>query len=80
MRKQKMVYVIRRDPEYKGREITAKRELSFGIQLASRLLLDQLSFEFNKDRLDEEINEAIDNNDREAFERLSLQYQPYTWE
>ncbi|MGI8317059.1 IDEAL domain-containing protein [Halobacillus mangrovi] len=80
MRKQKMVYVIRRDPEYKGREITAKRELSFGIQLASRLFLDQLSFEFNKDRLDEEINEAIDNNDREAFERLSLQYQPYTWE
>ncbi|KHE67460.1 IDEAL domain-containing protein [Halobacillus sp. BBL2006] len=80
MRKQKMVYVIRRDPEYKGREITAKRELSFGIQLASRLFMDHLSFQFNKDRLDKEINMAIDNGDREAFERLSLQYQPYIWE
>ncbi|ASF38680.1 IDEAL domain-containing protein [Halobacillus alkaliphilus] len=80
MRKQKMVYVIRRDPDYKGKEITAKRELSFGIQLASRLFLDQMSFEFNKDRLDEEINQAIDNGDRAEFERLSLQYTPYTWE
>ncbi|MCA1012125.1 IDEAL domain-containing protein [Halobacillus halophilus] len=80
MRKQKMVYVIRRDPDYKGKEITAKRELSFGIQLASRLFLDQMSFEFNKDRLDEEINKAIDNGDRAEFERLSLQYTPYTWE
>ncbi|WP_226576657.1 IDEAL domain-containing protein [Halobacillus litoralis] len=80
MRKQKIDYVIRRHPEYKGREITAKRELSFGIQLASRLLLDHLSYQFNKERLDEEINLAIANNDRKEFERLSLQYQPFTWE
>ncbi|MEC3883740.1 IDEAL domain-containing protein [Halobacillus litoralis] len=80
MRKQKIDYVIRRHPEYKGKEITAKRELSFGIQLASRLLLDQLSYQFNKERLDKEINQAIDNDDRVAFERLSSQYQPFTWE
>ncbi|MYL18353.1 IDEAL domain-containing protein [Halobacillus litoralis] len=80
MRKQKINYVIRRNPGYKGKEITAKRELSFGIQLASRLLLDHLSYQFNKDRLDREINHAIDSGDREAFDRLSLQYQPFTWE
>ncbi len=80
MRKQKMIYVLRRDPEYRGREITAKRELSFGIRLASRLLLDQMIFEFNKERLDKEINMAIDNNDREEFHRLSEKYQPYTRE
>ncbi|ELK47635.1 IDEAL domain-containing protein [Halobacillus sp. ACCC02827] len=80
MRKQKIIYVIRRDPEYKGKEITAKRELSYGIQLASRLLLDHLSYQFNKERLDEQINRAIDNHDREEFERLSKQYQPFTWE
>ncbi|RWZ55250.1 IDEAL domain-containing protein [Halobacillus fulvus] len=80
MRKQKIIYVLRRDPDYKGKKITAKRELSFGIQLASRLLLDQLSFQFNKERLDEQINLAIENNDRQEFERLSVQYSPYTWE
>ncbi|UOQ43538.1 IDEAL domain-containing protein [Halobacillus salinarum] len=80
MRKQKMIYVLRRDPDYRGREITAKRELSFGIRLASRLMLDELTFELNKERLDREINTAIDNNDREEFQRLSIAYQPYTWE
>ncbi|UOQ92719.1 IDEAL domain-containing protein [Halobacillus shinanisalinarum] len=78
MRKQKVIYVLRRDPGFRNREITAKRELSFGIQLASRLLLDQLSFQFNKERLDKQINSAIDNNDREEFDRLSEQYQFYT--
>ncbi|MCP3026780.1 IDEAL domain-containing protein [Halobacillus sp. A5] len=79
MRKQKLIYVLRRDPGFRNREITAKRELSFGIKLASRLFLDELSFQFNKERLDEEINTAIENNDRKEFERLSLKYQPYTW-
>ena len=78
MRKQKIEYVVRRDPEYKGKEITAKRELSFGIQLASRLLLDQLSYQFNKERLDNEVNQAIDNGDRQEFKRLSRYYQPFT--
>ncbi|MFC7062666.1 IDEAL domain-containing protein [Halobacillus seohaensis] len=81
MRKQKkLIYVLRRDPGFKNREVTAKRELSFGIKLASRLLLDELSFQFNKDRLDDEINTAIENNDRDEFERLSLKYQHYTWD
>lgn len=77
MRKQKMVYVLRRDPNYKGKKVTAKRELSFGIKLASRLLLDQLSYQFNKELLDKQINEAIDRDDREEFERLSVEYQLY---
>lgn len=77
MRKQKVVYVIRRDPDYKGKKITAKRELSFGIRLASRLFLDELTFQFNKERFDEKINSAIDNNDREEFDRLSKIYQLY---
>ncbi|MBH0228681.1 IDEAL domain-containing protein [Halobacillus yeomjeoni] len=77
MRKQKMVYVIRRDPDYKGKKITAKRELSYGIRLASRLFLDEMSFQFNKKRFDEKINSAIDNNDREEFERLSKEFQLY---
>ncbi|MCP3032462.1 IDEAL domain-containing protein [Halobacillus sp. A1] len=78
MRKQKLIYVLRRDPGFRNREITAKRELSFGIKLASKLLLDQLCFQFNKERLDEKINLAIDNNDREEFERLSQNYKYYT--
>ncbi|TGB05322.1 IDEAL domain-containing protein [Halobacillus salinus] len=80
MRKQKVVYVLRRDPEYKGKMVTAKRELSFGIQLASRLFIDQMTFAFNKERLDKQINEAIDSGDRDEFNRLSVEYQPYTWE
>ncbi|MCA0969699.1 IDEAL domain-containing protein [Halobacillus litoralis] len=80
MRKQKVVYVLRRDPEYKGKQVTAKRELSFGIQLASRLFIDQMTYEFNKEKLDNQINEAIDSGDRDEFNRLSVQYLPYTWE
>ncbi|WP_079529290.1 IDEAL domain-containing protein [Halobacillus hunanensis] len=80
MRKQKVIYVLRRNPGFRNREITAKRELSFGIRLASRLLLDELSFQFNKEQIDKQINLAIDNDDRQEFHRLSEKYQPYTWE
>ncbi|MFD2924382.1 IDEAL domain-containing protein [Halobacillus naozhouensis] len=71
---------MRRNPGFRNREITAKRELSFGIRLASRLLLDELSYQFNKEQIDRQINLAIDNNDRQEFNRLSEKYQPYTWE
>ncbi|WP_082234739.1 IDEAL domain-containing protein [Halobacillus massiliensis] len=80
MRKQKLIYVLRRDPGFRNREITAKRELSYGIKLASRLFMDEISFQFNKERLDKEINIAIANNDRKEFQRLSEKYQPFTWE
>ncbi|MFG6116292.1 IDEAL domain-containing protein [Thalassobacillus cyri] len=80
MKKQKINYVLRRSPVFGNKTITAKRELSFGLQLASRLILDELSYEFNKHKLDEQINEAIANEDRDSFDRLSKQYQPYTWE
>ncbi|WP_163529566.1 IDEAL domain-containing protein [Halobacillus ihumii] len=80
MRKQKVIYVLRRNPGFRNREVTAKRELSFGIRLASRLLLDELSYQFNKEQIDKQINLAIDNDDRQEFHRLSEKYQPYTWE
>ncbi|MBM7551125.1 IDEAL domain-containing protein [Thalassobacillus pellis] len=80
MKKQKINYVLRRSPVFRDKTIYAKRELSFGLQLASRLILDELSYQFNKTRLDAEINDAIEMEDRDRFDRLSKEYVPYTWE
>ncbi|WP_181349266.1 IDEAL domain-containing protein [Thalassobacillus sp. CUG 92003] len=80
MKQQKINYVLRRDPEFRNQVIAAKRELSYGIQLASRLLLDEMCFRFNKQRLDAQINDTLENEDRETFERLSKIYDPFTRE
>jgi hypothetical protein len=43
-------------------------------------MLDEFLFTWNKNRLEAQINDSIDQNNRELFNELSAAYRPYTWE
>ena len=74
MKKQKMDYRLLR---YEGKPLKAKREISYEIKLTSRLILDELCFEWNKEQLASAINRSIDTRNRELFQQLSEKYKLY---
>ncbi|WP_102027935.1 IDEAL domain-containing protein [Salirhabdus sp. Marseille-P4669] len=80
MKKQKTSYFLVKPNRRSKKPITAKIEIPYEIKLASRLFLDEVFYCGNKLRLESEINQAIDNGNRNKFEELSKKYEPYTWE
>ncbi|GAA5416724.1 hypothetical protein Pryu01_01762 [Paraliobacillus ryukyuensis] len=80
MKKQKTNFVLSTYSALEGTPIKAKKEISFEIKLASRLLLDELVSTWNKSNLEQRINESIDQKDKPTFMRLSKAYQTYTYE
>ena len=77
MKKEKIIY---RYCRYNGKQLLAKREISYDLQLISRLILDELCFNWNKAQLEAAINKAIDTGNREAFIQLSEAYKHFIWE
>ncbi|WP_404451641.1 IDEAL domain-containing protein [Virgibacillus necropolis] len=77
MKKQKIFYRYYR---YDGKPLEAKREISFEFTLASRLLLDELCFQWNKEKLEDAINSSLDKGEKEKFLRLSEAYKHFIWE
>lgn len=77
MEKQKQVY---RYCRYNGNPLLAKREIAYEIKLSSRLLLDELCYNWNKSKLEAAINRAIEQGDQERFMKLSNEYKYYTFE
>ncbi|WP_106498123.1 IDEAL domain-containing protein [Lentibacillus sp. Marseille-P4043] len=77
MKKQKLIYRYYR---YEGDMLHAKREIPYELKLSSRLLLDELCFSWNKARLEDAINNAIDEGNKEAFLKWSEAYRHYIWE
>lgn len=77
MEKQKQVYRYYR---YDGEKLLAKREIPYEIKLSSRLILDELCYQWNKATLESQINEAIEQGDRETFRQLSHEYKYFTLE
>ncbi|GAA0471060.1 IDEAL domain-containing protein [Alkalibacillus silvisoli] len=77
MKNQVTSYVLIRYQFPKTIAIKARREVPYEFKLASRLLLDEMVFNFNKGLLEERINEAIDKQDIEQFKKLSKQYAKY---
>jgi DNA gyrase/topoisomerase IV subunit A len=77
MKKEKVIY---RFYPYEGNVLKAKREISFEIQLTSRLILDEICFNWNKKMLEEKINDSIQENDKEEFSRARESYLQYIWE
>ncbi|MEN2767746.1 IDEAL domain-containing protein [Ornithinibacillus xuwenensis] len=77
MKKEKVIY---RFCPYEGKVLNAKREISFEIRLASRLLLDELCFKWNKKMLEEKINDSIEKGNREEFASVREEYLNYIWE
>ncbi|PWU66782.1 MULTISPECIES: hypothetical protein [Gracilibacillus] len=80
MKKQKVSYRLKSFQQNGDKKLIAKREIPFEIKLASQLVLDDLCFSWNKARLEEKLNEAIDQQDIESFKRLSDSYKSYIWE
>lgn len=78
MKKEKVCY---RFYPYRGKEVlVAKREISFEIKLISRMILDELCFNWNKKQLEEKINMSIQNGNKEAFASVRKAYLEYIWE
>ncbi|UOQ46781.1 IDEAL domain-containing protein [Gracilibacillus caseinilyticus] len=80
MKKHKVSYQLKVFSMNQKQVLKAKREIPFEIQLASQLVLDDLCFSWNKARLEEKINQSIDDHNKEAFEELSKTYSSYIWE
>lgn len=62
---------------YQGKVLKAHKEIPYEIQLKTRLMLDELCFNWNKAYFEREINRSIDENNKEAFLVLSEQYKDY---
>lgn len=77
MKKQKSVYHYYR---YNGDVLHVKREIPYELKLTTRLLLDELCFNWNKQRLEEAINQSIDEGDKQTFLTLSEKYRHFIWE
>lgn len=77
MKKQKIFYHFSR---YHGKPLEAKREISFEFNLVSRLLLDELCFQWNKKKLEEDLNRSLDKGEKEKFIELSEAYKHFIWE
>ncbi|WP_077310338.1 IDEAL domain-containing protein [Terribacillus halophilus] len=79
MKKHKVVYRLQRTNR-KRSYVTAKREIAFEVKLAAKLMLDEFLFTWNKNRLEAQINDSIDQNNQVLFNELSAAYRPYTLE
>lgn len=77
MKKEKLTYRFIR---YEGLTIDAKREVSYEIKLISRMILDELCFNWNKERLLTALDHSFDYGNRKEFLRISEEYKQYVWE
>ncbi|RFA35207.1 hypothetical protein CAI16_08840 [Virgibacillus dokdonensis] len=77
MKKQKIVYQFFR---YNGKKVKAKREITFELRLSSRLLLDEICFNYNKAYLEKQINRSIDEGNKSEFLKWSKAYKTFLWE
>jgi DNA gyrase/topoisomerase IV subunit A len=77
MKKEKVSY---RFYPYEGKVLNAKREISYEIRLTSRLILDELCFNYNKKVLEEKINQSIQEGNKEEFASVREEYLQYIWE
>jgi len=77
MKKAKKKYTFFR---YDGKVLLAKRETPFEMKLTARLLLDELCYAWNKKQLEIQLDAALENGEKEEFEKLSKQYREFIWE
>lgn len=77
MKKEKVVYRFHR---YNGKVLLAKSEIPFHMKLTSRLVLDQLCYDWNKKYLQKQLDEALKRGDKEAFKQLSVEYRQFIYE
>lgn len=72
MKKEKRVYCFIRK---KGFVLLARREISFELKLTTQLMLDTLCFQWNKKQMMMQINDALDERNKDYFLQLSAEYE-----
>src|SRR5690625_2401746 len=72
--------IVYRYYRYNGKPLQAKREIPYEIKITTRLLLDELCFKWNKEKLAQAIDDALERGDEFAFKKLSEKYSHYIWE
>ncbi|NIK12675.1 IDEAL domain-containing protein [Alkalibacillus almallahensis] len=77
MKKQVTSYVLVKNQFPSETTFKAYRDIPYEVKLASRLFLDEITYTFNKQRLEEQINDALDTGDVQSFNELSQQYGKY---
>jgi uncharacterized protein YpiB (UPF0302 family) len=68
-------YKLMRNHKNKSASFSLTSNQSFMIKLYAQLFLDELCYEFNKKRLTDSIDHAIDRSDQKKFSELSKAYQ-----
>jgi hypothetical protein len=76
MKKEKVHLIYFR---YTGKPIRAKREIAYAIRLEARMSLDVICFKYNRDMLEQAINQSLQDKDEKKFRELSKQYQEFIW-
>lgn len=71
-------YQLKKFDRNASKVIFARREISFEVRLTAQMILDEICFQGNKARLDQAINQSLDQKDKERFQTLSKQYS-YIW-
>ncbi|WP_100011386.1 hypothetical protein [Lentibacillus sediminis] len=77
MKKEKVIYRFHR---YEGKVLYAKKEISFELKLAARLLMDEICFSYNKEQLNQAIDQSLKTSRQHDFLQLSEAYRQYVWE
>ncbi|WP_405103339.1 IDEAL domain-containing protein [Oceanobacillus sp. FSL H7-0719] len=76
MKKEKVVLLFFR---YEGKPIQAKREIPYEIRLQAQMMLDEICFQYNRKKLEEELNGALDERNKTAFIQHSEAYKEFIW-
>ncbi|WP_373895620.1 IDEAL domain-containing protein [Virgibacillus natechei] len=77
MKKEKLVLRYYR---YEGEIVKARKEIPFEFKLTARMMLDEQCFTWNKEKLEEAINNAIETGNKAEFIHLSDLFKQYVWE
>lgn len=77
MKKEKVVLMFFR---YDGKPVQAKREVPFEMRLQARMILDEMCFQYNRARLEENLNKALEERNKSVFVEYSEALKEFIWE
>ncbi|WP_085992812.1 hypothetical protein [Oceanobacillus senegalensis] len=77
MKKHKVVYRFCR---YEGTAFYARKEIPYEFSFQAQLILDEICFNWNKQKLLDNIHYSLEKGNKEDFITYSQSYQEYVWE
>jgi len=77
LKQQKVIYNFRR---YAGTELYARKEIPYEFGLNAQLMLDEICFNWNKQKILDKIHYSIETDNKDEFLKYSQVYMDYVWE